>query len=134
MSANGARIGIESRGIGNIAPFVIRHNRDVIAYFGVLRITGLRIERVAHRNIRRPGCSGIRAPRIKQLRIDVIRCVSCVIPDGVESSIGRYCECADPMPFALRGWIIVDTKRRTEGLATIRATHKHYIGRTTSGR
>ena len=134
MAADCVRVHIESRCVGNVSSGVIRHNRDVISYLLVLRKTRLRIEGIAHGDVSRPGRASIRAPRIKQLRIDVVRSVSCVIPDSIKPSVGRNCKCAKPVPLVLRRGIIVDTMRCGEGLTPVGATHKHHIGRATPGR
>ena len=133
MSTNRVRVHVESTGVGNIASSVIRNNSYIIANLLVLRKTCLRIERIADRNISRPGRAGIRAPRIKHLRIDVVRCVPCVIPDSVKPSVGGYCERAKPVPFALGRRVIVDPMWRSEGLAAVGATHKHNVCRAAPG-
>ena len=90
MAADGVRVHVESRGICHIASGRVRNDRDVIAYLFVLRETRLRIERIAHWEVSSPGRAAIRTPGVKQLRINVVRRVSCVIPDSVKPSIGRY--------------------------------------------
>src|SRR5262249_41279315 len=71
---------------------------------------------------------------IEQLRIGVIRSVACVVPYGIQPSIGRYRKCAEPMPLAGVERIIIDLERRAEGHATVCAARKHYIGCASSGR
>ena len=67
VPANSVRVDIESSGIRHIRSGVIRNDGDVIAYLVIIRITCLRIERVAHSDVRRPAEAAISAPGIEQL-------------------------------------------------------------------
>ena len=86
-----ARVEIKRGGIRNITSSIVRNDGDVIAYLVLLRIAFERIKRIAHGNVRRPGDAAIRAERIEQLRVSVIRSVSRVEPNRINSSIRRYC-------------------------------------------
>ena len=68
------------------------------------------------------------------MRISVIRCVPCVVPDSIQPSIGRYRKCAEPMPFTGIEWIVIDLERRAEGHSTVCAPHKHHVGCASSRR
>jgi hypothetical protein len=65
VAADGVWVDIESGRIRYVAPGVIRYDGDVIAYLLIVRKTRLRIERIAHRNVRRPGDATICAPGIE---------------------------------------------------------------------
>ena len=84
------RVEIKSSGIRNIASGIVRNDSDVIAYLVLIRIAFERIERIAHGDVRRPGDAAIRAERIEQLGIGVVRSVPRVEPDTINSSIRRY--------------------------------------------
>ena len=75
MAADSVRIDVEGRGIGHVPSCVIRDNSDVIPYFLVLRISSLRIERIARRNVSRPRNTPIGTIGVEQLHICVIRSV-----------------------------------------------------------
>jgi hypothetical protein len=60
-----SRVEVESRRIRHVASGVIRNNRNVIAYLALVRVTFEGIKRVAHRDVRRPRHTGIRAPGIE---------------------------------------------------------------------
>ena len=87
MPANGLRVFVERGGIRDVAAGIVRYNRDVIAYLLILRETCLRIERIAHLNIRGPGCAAISTPGIEQLRLNIVGGVSRVIPHHINASI-----------------------------------------------
>src|SRR6266567_1213161 len=76
MPADGVWVDVESGGIRHVASGRVRYNRDVIAYLLILWKTCLRIERIAYCDIRRPCYAAVSAPRIEQLRIDVVRSVA----------------------------------------------------------
>lgn len=123
------RVEVESGRVCHVATGFIGDNGDVVADLALVRIAFERVERIAHRNVSRPGNAGIGAKGIKQLRIRVISSVARVIPDRVKSSIGRYRECAEPMPLAGINWIVIDLLRSAEGEPVVGATHEHYVGR-----
>jgi len=54
MPADRVRVDVERRGICHISSSSIGNDRDIIAYLLVVRITSLRIKRIAHRNVSRP--------------------------------------------------------------------------------
>ena len=123
-----AWVEIEGSGIGNIAPRVIRHDRNVIAYFVLLRPTFERVKGIAHRHVRRPCETAIHAVRIEQLRVDVIRSISRIQPHGIDSPVGRDRQCTEPVPFVMINGIVVDSVRRTECQTTVSAPGEHYVG------
>ena len=65
VPANGIRVDVKGGGICDIASGHIRNDRDVIADLLVLRKAGLRIERIADRNVRSPCHAGVGAIRIE---------------------------------------------------------------------
>jgi len=87
VPANGVWVGVESCRIRHVASGIVRYNRDVIAYLLILRETCLRIERIAHLDIRGPGCAAIGTPGIEQLRLNVVGGVSRVIPHHINTSV-----------------------------------------------
>ena len=110
-----SRVEIKCGSIRHIATRLVRNNGNVVAYLALVRIAFERIKRIAHRDVRRPGEARISAPRIKQLRISVIRGVACVIPDRVKAAIGGYRKCAEPVPLAGINRVVVNLLRRAEG-------------------
>ena len=84
------RIEVERGRIRHVAPGVVGHDRNVIAHLVLIRITEERIERIAHRDVGRPRIAPVRAVRIEELRVGVVRGVSRVQPNGIDASIGRY--------------------------------------------
>ena len=119
VSADRVRVDVESRGICNVASGIVRHNRDVIAYLFVLRKTCLRIERIAHCNVRRPCYATISAEGIKQLRVDVVRSIARVVPHHINTAIRRYRKCAKIVPLALVVGIIIDANRCAKGYSAV---------------
>jgi len=83
------RVEIKRGRIRHVATRVVRNDGDVIAYLVLIRIAFERIKGIAHGDVRRPRDAAIRAERIEQLRIGVIRSVPRVEPDGINSSIRR---------------------------------------------
>jgi len=108
------RVEVESSRIRNVTAGIIGNDRDIIPYLALVRIALEGIKRVAHRNIRRPGRTGIGTKGIEKLRVSVIRRVSRVIPDSIEPTIGGYCECTKPMPLVRINRIIIHFHRRAE--------------------
>ena len=49
----------------------------------------MRIEGVAHSDVRRPAKAAISAPGIEQLGIDVVRSIASVVPDNINARVGR---------------------------------------------
>ena len=121
------RIEVECGRIRHVASGIVRHDRNVIAYLLLHRIAFERSKRIADRDVGCPCQATVSAPGVEQLRIGVVRCVSRVQPYRIDTSIGRYCERAEPMPFALINRIVRDPLRRTEGHSAIRAARKHDI-------
>lgn len=128
MPAYGLRINIESGGIGNVASGVIRHNRDVIAYLLIVRKTCLRIEGIAHCNIRCPGNTTISAPGIEQLRVDIVRGIARIQPHHVDAPIRRHGKRAENVPLVLVDRVVVDPNRCAKRLSVVSATGEHHIG------
>jgi hypothetical protein len=119
------RIEIEGGSVSYITTRVVGNDGDVIADLILVRPAFLRVKRTAHRHVRRPRNSGVGAVGVEKLRIEIVR-VSVVIPYRVEAAIGRYSECAEPVPLA-RVTIIVDRHRRAEGRAAVGAAGEHDI-------
>jgi hypothetical protein len=65
VPANSVRVDIEGGGIGHVRSGVVRNDGDVIAYLLIIRKTCLRIEGVAHSDVRRPAEATISAPGIE---------------------------------------------------------------------
>ena len=86
----GARVEIEGSGIGNISSRIIRHDGDIIAYLVLLWPAFERGKGSAHGDVRRPCDAAIRAERIEQLRIRVIRGIARVQPHRINPPIGGY--------------------------------------------
>jgi hypothetical protein len=59
------RVEIECGSIRDIAAGFIGDNGNVVAYLALVRIAFERVERIAHRNVRRPGSAGVSAERIE---------------------------------------------------------------------
>ena len=108
------RVEVEGGRVCHVATGFIGDNGDVVADLALVWIAFERVERIAHRNVSRPGNSGIGAKGIKQLRIRVIGSISRVVPDSIKPSIGRYRKCAEPVPFAGVNGIVIDPNRRAK--------------------
>ena len=61
------RIEVKGSSIRDVAARLIGDNGDVVAYLVLVRIAFERVERIAHRNVSRPGYTGVSAKGIKQL-------------------------------------------------------------------
>jgi hypothetical protein len=110
-----ARVEIKSGGIRHVAAGIVRNNGDIIADLILVRIPLERVERVAHRNIRRPRYPGVRAIGVKQLRVGVVgNRVARVVPHSVQTPIRRYGECAEPVPLIGKA-VVIDPVWCTEG-------------------
>jgi hypothetical protein len=109
------RVEVKRSRIRHVASGIIGNNRDIIPYLALVRIALERIKGIAHRNVRRPGHAGVGAKGIEQLRVCVIGSVSRVIPNSVESPVGRYRKCAKPVPLVRINRVVVDLHRRAEG-------------------
>ena len=120
-------LAIECGCIRNVGAVVVRNDCDVIADFLLIRITDERVKRVADRDIWRPGVSAIDAERIKELRSDVVRGVTRIVPDDIDSTARRDREGAEPVPFRVVNWIVIDPARRAERNAAIGAAHEHHV-------
>ena len=90
MTAHSVRVDVESRGISHVSSSRVRNDRDIIADLLVLRIPGLRIERIAGRYVGRPRNTAIYAVSVEQLHIGVIRGIARIQPHHVDASIGCY--------------------------------------------
>ena len=69
----------------------------------------------------------IRAVRIEELRIGVVRGIARVEPNGIDPSIRRDRQRAEPVPFAVIDRIVVDPLRGAEGLSAVGAAHEHHV-------
>jgi len=121
------RIEVECGRIRHVASGIVRHDGNVIAHLVLHRIAFKRSERIADRHVGRPCHTAVGAPGVEQLRIGVVCRVSRVQPYRIDTSIGRYCERAEPMPFVLINRVVRDPLRRAEGHSAIRAARKHDI-------
>ena len=108
-------LGIEGGGIRDIAAGIVRNDCHVIAQLVLVRITEKRIERRADRDVGRPGVACVQAVGIEELRIGVVRGVPRVEPNGIDPSIRRDRQRAEPVPFAVIDRIVVDPLRSAKG-------------------
>jgi hypothetical protein len=134
VPGNGVRVFVEGGGIRHVAAGIVRYNRDVIAYLLILRETCLRIERIAHLDVRGPGCAAIGTPGIEQLRLNVVGGVSRVIPHHINASIGRHRKCAKKVPLVMVNRVVIDPMRRAKGLAAIGAASEHHVSAVASAK
>ena len=100
--------------IRHVATRVVRNDGDVIAYLVLIRIAFERIKGITHGNVRRPRDAAIRAERIEQLRIRVIRSIARVQPHRIDPSIGGYRQRAKPVPLVMINGIVIDSVRRAK--------------------
>jgi hypothetical protein len=84
------RVEIERGRVRYIAPGIIRHDGDVIAYLILLRPAFGGIKWLTDRHVGRPGRAGVCAIGIEQLRKQVAGVVAGIVPHGVKPSIGRH--------------------------------------------
>src|SRR5262249_40901874 len=54
--------------------------------------------------------------------------VARVIPDRIDTPIGRYRKCAEKVPLVMVDRIVIDPNRCAKGLAAIGAAGEHYVG------
>ena len=108
------RIEVKRGRIRHIGPSIVGDDSDIIAYLVLVRIAFERIKRIAHRNVRRPGHAGVSAIGIEKLRVSVVRCISRVMPDRVQPSIGCHCECTEPVPLVRVNRVVIDLDRCAE--------------------
>ena len=87
-----------------------------------------RIKGVAHGNVRRPCDAAIRAERIEQLGIGVIRSIARVQPHRIDPSIGGYRQRAKPVPLVVIDWVVINPVRRAKSQSTVCAAYEHHIG------
>jgi hypothetical protein len=109
------RIEVVGSWVGNVSSGIIRYDGDVIAYLVLHRPAFERRKRSAHGDVRRPCDAAIRAKRIEQLRIRVIRSITRVQPHRIDPSIGGYRQRAKPVPLIVINGIVIDSVRRTKG-------------------
>jgi len=119
---------IERGRIRHVATRVVRNDGDVIAYLVLIRIAFERIKGITHGNVRRPRDAAIRAERIEQLRIRVIRSIARVQPHRIDPSIGGYRQRAKPVPLAVIDWVVINPVRRAKSQSTVCAAYEHHIG------
>ena len=55
------RVEVKSGRVSHVTPGLVRHNCDIVPYFVLIGIAFERVERIANRNISRPGHTGVRA-------------------------------------------------------------------------
>ena len=60
-------IEIKSGCVSHVTSGLVGHNCDVVPYLVLVGIALERVERIAHRNVSRPGHAGVSAKRVKQL-------------------------------------------------------------------
>ena len=109
-----ARVEIEGGGVSDISSRVIRHDGEIIAYLVLHRPPFERRKRSAHGDVRRPCDAAIRAERIEQLRIRVIRSIARVQPHRIDPSVGSYRQRAKPVPLVMIDGVVVDSVRRAK--------------------
>ena len=63
----GVRVEVEGGRIRHVATRLVRYNGDIVAYLVLIRIALGGVERIAHRNVSRPGHAGISAKGIEKL-------------------------------------------------------------------
>ena len=128
------RIEVERSRVRHVAAGFIGNHGDIITYLALVGIAFEWIKRIAHRHVWRPCHASVGAKGIEQLRVCVVGSIPCVIPDSIESSIGRYRERAEPVPLTRVNRIVIDLDRRTKGCSVICAAHKHHVGRASPRR
>src|SRR5262245_56727707 len=94
-------LAIEFGCICNVGTGVVRNDCDVIANFLLIRITDEWVKWVADRDIRGPVISAVGAVGIKELRSDVVRRVTHIVPDCIDSTARRDGEGTEPVPFRM---------------------------------
>src|SRR6476469_8212562 len=104
-------LAIECGCVCNVGAVVVRNDCDVIADLRLIRIADEWVKWIADRDIWRPGVSAIDAERIKELRSDVVREVTRIVPDDVDSTARRDRERSEPMPFCVVNGIVIDPTR-----------------------
>src|SRR6478609_11459634 len=114
-------LAVECGCICNVGAVVVRNDCDVIADLRLIRITDEWVKRIADRDIWGPSVSAIEAERIKELRSDVVRRVTRIVPDDIDSTARRNRERAEPMPFGVINRIVIYSTRRAERNASIAA-------------
>src|SRR5881398_4218118 len=78
----------------------------------------------------RPGISAVRAVRIEELRVGIVRGVTCVEPDCIDSAVRRDRKRAKPVPLRVINGIVIDPVRCAEGLTSVCAAHQLHIAAT----
>ena len=129
-----ARVEIEGSGVGDIPSRVIRHDGDVIAYLVLYRPAFERCKRSAYGDVRCPCDAAIRAERIEQLGIGVIRSIARVQPHRIDPSIGGYRQRAKPVPLVVINGIVVNPLWPAKALAAIGAAGEHHVRSATAER
>jgi hypothetical protein len=109
------RVEVKRGGIRHVASRIIGNDGDVVAYLALIRIALERIKRITDRYVRRPCHASVSAKGIEKLRVCVVCSVSRVVPNSVESPVGRYRKCAKPVPLVRINRVVVDLHRRAEG-------------------
>ena len=109
------RVEVKRGRVRYIASGFIGNHGDIVAYLVLVRIAFERIKRIAHHNVRRPGHASVSAIGIEKLRIRVVDSIARVVPDSIQTSIGRYRERAEPVPLTRIHRVVINLVRRTEG-------------------
>jgi len=84
------RVDVKCGGVSHVAPSVVGHDGDVIAYLILIWIAFERIKWIADCHVRRPGRAGVGAEGIEQLRVGVVGSIARVVPNSIQAAIGRY--------------------------------------------
>ncbi|PYI74277.1 MAG: hypothetical protein DMF08_00345 [Verrucomicrobia bacterium] len=50
-----------------------------------------------------------------------------IVPDDINSTVWGDRKCAEPMPFSMVNWIVIDPARRAERTPAIGAAHEHHL-------
>src|SRR5262245_367004 len=120
-------LAVECGCIRNVRASVVRNDCDVIADFLLIWITDERVKRDAERDVWRPGISAVEAVRIKELRSGVVRSATRIVPGHIDSAVGRDRQRAEPVPFRMINWVVIDPTRRAERAAPVCAAYEHHV-------
>src|SRR5205085_1923180 len=99
----------------------------VVTHLILVRITEKRVERSAGRDVRRPGVASVSAVGVEQLGVGVVRGISSIEPNHINSAVRCNCRGAEPMPFLGIRRIIIDPSWGRKGLAAIGALSEHDV-------
>src|SRR5258708_32519630 len=117
-------LAVECGCICNVGAVVVRNDCDVIDDLRLIWISDEWVKWIADRDIWRPSVSAIDAERIKELRSDVVREVTRIVPDDIDSTARRDRDTAEPVPFRVVNCVVIDPAGRAERNASIGAGHE----------